>query len=83
MQRDEAVKVFEHFVGLGMEPNMMTYTLLIDAHLIMRDPKAALTVIDDMVILASNCTPHLAFIGFLLNLALNYNLTPQAGTSRI
>lgn len=48
-QRDEAIKVLEHFVGLGVKPNMTTYSLLIDAHLIMRDPKAALSVIDDMV----------------------------------
>ncbi|KAI3467253.1 hypothetical protein Pfo_023916 [Paulownia fortunei] len=48
-KRDEAVKVFEHFLGLGVKPNMNTYTLLIDAHLIMRDPKAALAVIDDMI----------------------------------
>lgn len=49
-QRDEAIKVFEHFIGLGVLPNMDTYSLLIDAHLVMRDPKAALAVIDDLVI---------------------------------
>ncbi|KAL2226244.1 UNVERIFIED_CONTAM: Pentatricopeptide repeat-containing protein, mitochondrial [Sesamum indicum] len=48
-KRDEAVKVFQHFVGLGVKPNMTTYSLLIDAHLILRDPKAALSVIDDMI----------------------------------
>ncbi|KAK6157841.1 hypothetical protein DH2020_012089 [Rehmannia glutinosa] len=48
-KRDEVVKVFEHFVGLGVKPNMTTYSLLIDAHLITRDPKAALSVIDDMI----------------------------------
>ncbi|EPS71121.1 hypothetical protein M569_03636 [Genlisea aurea] len=48
-KRDEAVKVFEHFVGLGTKPNVTTYTLLIDAHLIKRDPKAALTLMDEMV----------------------------------
>ncbi|KAK6133632.1 hypothetical protein DH2020_032542 [Rehmannia glutinosa] len=45
---DEAVKVFEHFVGLGVKPNATTYSLLIDAHLIKRDPKAALSVLDEM-----------------------------------
>ncbi|KAL0420879.1 UNVERIFIED_CONTAM: Pentatricopeptide repeat-containing protein, mitochondrial [Sesamum latifolium] len=41
-KRDEAVKVFQHFVALGVKPNMTTYSLLLDAHLILRDPKAAL-----------------------------------------
>ncbi|KAL0408740.1 UNVERIFIED_CONTAM: Pentatricopeptide repeat-containing protein, mitochondrial [Sesamum radiatum] len=48
-KRDEAVKVFEHFVALGVKPNATTYSLLIDAHLIKRDPKAALSMIDEMV----------------------------------
>ncbi|KAI3452903.1 hypothetical protein Pfo_009566 [Paulownia fortunei] len=48
-KRDEAVKVFEHFVGLGVKPNATTYSLLIDAHLIKRDPKASLSVIDEMI----------------------------------
>ncbi|KAK4423690.1 Pentatricopeptide repeat-containing protein, mitochondrial [Sesamum alatum] len=48
-KRDEAVKVFEHFVALGVKPNATTYSLLIDAHLIKRDPKGALSVIDEMI----------------------------------
>ncbi|KAI5678892.1 hypothetical protein M9H77_09842 [Catharanthus roseus] len=48
-KRDEAVKVFEHFVGLGVKPNSATYSLLVDAHLIRRDLKAALSVVTDMV----------------------------------
>ncbi|KAH6823094.1 Tetratricopeptide repeat superfamily protein [Perilla frutescens var. hirtella] len=48
-KRDEAVRVFEHFNGLGVKPNMTTYSLLVDAHLVVRDPKAALAVIDDMI----------------------------------
>ncbi|KAL0447002.1 UNVERIFIED_CONTAM: Pentatricopeptide repeat-containing protein, mitochondrial [Sesamum latifolium] len=48
-KRDEAVKVFEHFVALGVKPNAITYSLLIDAHLIKRDPKAALSMIDEMI----------------------------------
>ncbi|KAF3945281.1 hypothetical protein CMV_028340 [Castanea mollissima] len=45
----EALRVFEHLVGLGVKPNAMSYSLLVDAHLINRDPKAALSVIDEMV----------------------------------
>ncbi|KAH0464348.1 hypothetical protein IEQ34_007134 [Dendrobium chrysotoxum] len=45
----EACKVFEHLVSLGVKPNTTTYTLLVDAHLANRDPKAALLVIDEMV----------------------------------
>lgn len=49
-QRDEAVRVFEHFTGLGVKPNLTTYSLLVDAHLVVRDLKAALASVDDMVI---------------------------------
>lgn len=48
-QTFEASRVFEHLVSLGVKPNAMSYSLLVDAHLINRDQKAALTVIDDMV----------------------------------
>lgn len=41
--------MFEHLVSLGVKPNATTYSLLVDAHLINRDPKAALAVIDEMV----------------------------------
>ncbi|KAL3654296.1 hypothetical protein CASFOL_003977 [Castilleja foliolosa] len=54
-KRDEAVKVFKHFIGLGLKPNMTTYSLLIDGHLIMRDPKSALALIDDMI--GAGCKP--------------------------
>lgn len=50
LQRDEATKVYEHFMDLGVKPNEMTYSLLVDAHLIKREPKAALSVVDEMVI---------------------------------
>lgn len=46
----EAARVFEHLVSLGVRPNAMSYSLLVDAHLINRDPKAALSVISKMVI---------------------------------
>lgn len=46
---DEATKVYEHFMDLGVKPNAMTYSLLVDAHLIKREPKAALSVVDEMV----------------------------------
>ncbi|XP_038977817.1 pentatricopeptide repeat-containing protein At1g26460, mitochondrial-like [Phoenix dactylifera] len=45
----EASKVFEHLVSLGVKPNATTYSLLVDAHLVNRDPKAALAVTDEMV----------------------------------
>jgi len=41
--------VFEHVMSLGLKPNAMSYSLLVDAHLVNRDPKAALAVIDAMV----------------------------------
>ncbi|CAL1395091.1 unnamed protein product [Linum trigynum] len=43
---DEASKVLEHMIGLG---NAMSYSLIIDAHLINRDVKAALSTIGQMV----------------------------------
>ncbi|RWR72902.1 pentatricopeptide repeat-containing protein, mitochondrial-like protein [Cinnamomum micranthum f. kanehirae] len=45
----EALRVFEHLTSLGVKPNAMSYSLLVDAHLINRDQKAALSVIDEMV----------------------------------
>lgn len=44
----EASRVFEHLVSLGLKPNAKSYSLLVDAHLINRDVKSALAVIDDM-----------------------------------
>ncbi|CAH9079177.1 unnamed protein product [Cuscuta epithymum] len=46
---DEATKVYAHLMGLGVKPNATTYSLLVDAHLIKRDLKAALSVVDEMV----------------------------------
>ncbi|XP_042052804.1 pentatricopeptide repeat-containing protein At1g26460, mitochondrial-like [Salvia splendens] len=48
-KRDEAVRVFEHFTVLGVKPNLTTYSLLVDAHLVVRDLKAALASVDDMI----------------------------------
>ncbi|OMO93403.1 hypothetical protein CCACVL1_06494 [Corchorus capsularis] len=45
----EATRVFEHMLSLGVKPNAKSYSLLVDAHLINRDQKAALSVIDKMV----------------------------------
>ncbi|XP_058070363.1 pentatricopeptide repeat-containing protein At1g26460, mitochondrial [Magnolia sinica] len=45
----EASRVFEHLTSLGVKPNAMSYSLLVGAHLINRDPKAAVSVIDEMV----------------------------------
>lgn len=41
--------MFEHLVSVGVKPNATSYSLLVDAHLINRDPKAALSVIEKMV----------------------------------
>lgn len=35
--------------GLGVKPNSTTYLLLVNAHLVNKDQKAALAVIDEMV----------------------------------
>ncbi|KAI3953748.1 hypothetical protein MKW98_017572 [Papaver atlanticum] len=45
----EASSVFEHLIGLGVKPNATSYTMLANAHLINRDPKAAVSVVDEMV----------------------------------
>ncbi|KAF8103865.1 hypothetical protein N665_0183s0041 [Sinapis alba] len=45
----EATRVYSHLVGEGVKPDARTFSLLVDAHLINRDPKSALTVIDDMI----------------------------------
>ncbi|KAK4777849.1 hypothetical protein SAY87_018036 [Trapa incisa] len=46
----EASSVFEHLMSVGVKPNAMTYSVLVDAHIISRDPKAALSMVDKMVI---------------------------------
>ncbi|MCL7045143.1 hypothetical protein MKW94_001766 [Papaver nudicaule] len=45
----EASKVFEHLTGLGVKPNATSYVMLVNAHLINRDTKAAVSVVDEMV----------------------------------
>ncbi|KAF6165103.1 hypothetical protein GIB67_000687 [Kingdonia uniflora] len=45
----EASRVFEHLTSLGVKPNETSYSMLVDAHLINKDPKAALSIIDEMV----------------------------------
>ncbi|CAF1928164.1 pentatricopeptide repeat-containing protein At1g26460, mitochondrial-like [Brassica napus] len=45
----EATRVYSHLVGEGVKPDARTFSLLVDAHLINRDPESALTVIDDMI----------------------------------
>ena len=47
--------MFEHLVSLGVKPNATTYSLLVDSHIINRDPKAALAVVDEMVQSHSVC----------------------------
>lgn len=36
-------------MSIGVKPNATTYSLIVDAHLINRDPKSALKVIGEMV----------------------------------
>lgn len=45
----EASSVFDHLISKGVKPNSTTYSLLVNAHLIKRDQKAALCVINEMV----------------------------------
>lgn len=45
----EASKVFEHLISMGVKPNAITYSLLVDAHLGDRDSKAAVSIIEQMV----------------------------------
>jgi hypothetical protein len=49
LQTEEASNVFGHISTPGVKPNATTYSLLADAHLANKDPKAALAVIDKMV----------------------------------
>lgn len=46
---DEVSKVFGYIVNSGLKPNAKSYCLLIDAHLINRDVKSAMGVLDDMI----------------------------------
>eukprot|EP01018_Ginkgo_biloba_P030852 Gb_21554 [translate_table: standard] len=48
-QTFEASNVFGHMTNLGVKPNEKSYSLLIDAHLVNRDPKSALAVVNDMM----------------------------------
>ncbi|ONK60253.1 uncharacterized protein A4U43_C08F16100 [Asparagus officinalis] len=45
----EAASVFEHLVSKDVKPNATTYRLLIEANLVNRDPKAAISMLDQMV----------------------------------
>ncbi|CAF1975649.1 unnamed protein product, partial [Brassica napus] len=42
-------KVYTHLAGEGVKPDARTYSLLVDAHLINRDPRSAMAVSDDMI----------------------------------
>ncbi|KAL1806278.1 hypothetical protein ACET3Z_029346 [Daucus carota] len=59
-KRKEALELFEQLKSLGIKPNAMTYALLVDAHLVAKDPKSALSIIDEMVI--SGYTPTKAIL---------------------
>ncbi|KAF8034601.1 hypothetical protein BT93_C0799 [Corymbia citriodora subsp. variegata] len=49
----EASRVFEHLVSMGVKTNATSFTLLVDAHLINQELKAALSVIDEMILIFS------------------------------
>ncbi|KAL2905421.1 hypothetical protein RDABS01_004131 [Bienertia sinuspersici] len=46
---EDLLSPFTSLYSLGVKPNAMSYSLLVDAHLINRDPKAALSVLNAMV----------------------------------
>ncbi|XP_062187451.1 pentatricopeptide repeat-containing protein At1g26460, mitochondrial-like [Phragmites australis] len=46
---EEACNVLQHLLGIGVKPNATTYSLLVNAHLVNKNPKAALAIIDGMV----------------------------------
>ena len=67
--------MFDHLTGLGVKPNAMSYSLLVDAHLINRDQKAALSVIEDMVKKKKkNIVPGLISSLSLLNVGCHFFL---------
>ncbi|CAL5444015.1 unnamed protein product [Camellia sinensis] len=45
----EASSVFDHSISKGVKPNSTTYSLFVNTHLIKRDQKAALSVINEVV----------------------------------
>ncbi|CAL9079375.1 unnamed protein product [Musa textilis] len=71
----EACKVYEHLVRLGVKPNAATYSLLVDAHLLIRDSKAALSVTDD-------CNDNLVF-ELLLIFQVEAGFTPKETLKKV
>ncbi|CAL5419086.1 unnamed protein product [Camellia sinensis] len=49
LMTSEASSVFDHLISKGVKPNSTTYSLFVNTHLIKRDQKAALSVINEMV----------------------------------
>ncbi|KAH9315224.1 hypothetical protein KI387_023851, partial [Taxus chinensis] len=47
-QTFEASNVFAHMTSLGVRPNEKSYSLLVDSHIVNRDTKSALAVVNDM-----------------------------------
>jgi hypothetical protein len=60
LQTDEACNVFQHILSVGVKPNATTYSLLVDAHIVNRDLKGTLAVIDQMV--SPNCYSKFFFL---------------------
>lgn len=77
--------MFEHFRSLNLKPNAITFLLLVDAHLVAKDPKAALSVIDEMVLEFSLGTSWLQSFLFALGIWIDmlFNNVQTAGNCRI
>lgn len=52
--------MFEHLVSSGLKPNAQTYAILLQAHVVNKDPSAALSIISSMV------TLHMFYLNFFL-----------------
>lgn len=44
----ETLKVYEYMIGSGLQPNQQTYDLLIKAHVVNRDTKSAMEIVNQM-----------------------------------
>jgi hypothetical protein len=70
LQTDEACNVFQHILSVGVKPNATTYSLLVDAHIVNRDLKGTLAVIDQMV--SPNCYSKFFFC-FCMKILVPFN----------
>ena len=80
-QTFEATRVFEHLCSLGVKPNTMSYSLLVDAHLINRDPKSAISVLNAMV--KSRDNPFFSFLVGSISLHAHRHLVCYGRLKRV